>query len=216
MNGRAVFTRCSRSASDPSTAPPCAPSALDSVMVTATCGDPARPSSCTSPRPPPATPIPCASSTSSSAFSARQSAASSASGAWSPHTEYTDSTTTTARASARSASSCATCATSECRAIRTGDWDSRAPSTRDACAWASETISVSASPSAVSTPVFAAYPLENASATGWSVSSHSSRSSTSWTPRVPVTSREAREPVPCSPSACWAAATTRGSRESPR
>ena len=75
MNVRAVFTRCSRRSSEPSTAPPWEPSALDSVAVSTTCSAPARPVAWTAPRPPPATPIPCASSTTSSASCSAHSAA---------------------------------------------------------------------------------------------------------------------------------------------
>ncbi len=44
--------RWSRTATEPSTAPPWLPSAFDSVVVMTTSGAPAKPSSCSSPRPP--------------------------------------------------------------------------------------------------------------------------------------------------------------------
>ena len=87
MNVRAVFTRCSRNSVDPSTAPPWEPSALDKVAVAATWADPANPAAATAPRPPPATPIPCASSTKSRASYVAHSAAAAARSAASPKTE---------------------------------------------------------------------------------------------------------------------------------
>ena len=82
MNDRAVSTRCAVTAAGPSTAPPCAPSAFDSVTVATTSSAPASPTSASSPRPPgPRTPSPCASSTTSSAPRARHTACSACSGA---------------------------------------------------------------------------------------------------------------------------------------
>ena len=52
MNERAVSTRCAVTASGPSTAPPWAPSAFDSVTVATTSSAPASPTSASSPRPP--------------------------------------------------------------------------------------------------------------------------------------------------------------------
>lgn len=143
MNDRALSIRCARTAVGPSTAPPCPPSALDSVVVTTTSGAPANPSSATSPRPPvPRTPSPCASSTISRAPWRRQTACSSRSGARPPSALNTDSVSTTARSSVRAARAAATASTSRCAVTVTRARESRQASTSDAWQAASETTSV--------------------------------------------------------------------------
>ncbi len=142
MNGRAASMRWSRTAAGPSTTPPWLPSALDIVVVTTTSGAPAKPTSCTSPRPPvPRTPSACASSTTRSAPCRRHTSCNALSGASTPSAENTASVTTTARSSARPASAASTAATSRCGVTTTLARDSRHASTREACVRASDTSS---------------------------------------------------------------------------
>ena len=142
MKVRALLTRCSRTRCEPSTTPPCEPSALDSVAVTTTSSRPASPNSSTSPRPPsPRTPSPCASSISNTAPCARHAPCSASRGARSPSALYTESVTTNARSSVRSARALATAATSPRSTTTTRALDNLHASTREACEPPSETMS---------------------------------------------------------------------------
>ena len=151
MKGRArVDEVLDQRRGSPSTAPPWLPSDFESVAVTTTWGCPASPRSRTSPWPPSATPSPCASSTTSSAscVARRPRPARPAAPrrrAPSRPTRPAPAPAGRRRPPARRHGGRRRCAAPRRSRAR----DSRAASISEACTWASETMSVSRSASAV-------------------------------------------------------------------